>query len=385
MHLLILHQASVFGGAERTTRNLLEMLDRSVVQRISFAAPDALRDLMPVAYDDYVNTANLIRHGYFVSPESLEQDIEATARLLGEAGADVALGMMHYSAALVVKATANAGLSTKTIASFRGPTSEYLSRYEQGTERIAFLRHTIADTSRLADRILVPSQGTADDTCTHFGAPRDRTIVIPNGIDAAAVRSASLSPATGLESLDSALPLLCVAARLSVEKELELLIHAMRLVQRTRACTLVVVGDGPERANLEQQVAESGLTDHVVFVGHRQNVYPYIHKADLYVHTCQFEGFGYAMLEAMACGTPVVATDCPHGPRDVLADGACGVLVPPADPNALATAIVQLLADDERRVELTEAGKQRADELSVERMVSSYQAVLSALVPERGA
>jgi glycosyltransferase involved in cell wall biosynthesis len=206
MHLLILHQAMVFGGAERTTCNLLTMLDRSVVQRITFAAPDALRDLMPVAYDSHVNTADLIRHGWFASPESFDQDVEATAQLLREANADIALGMMHYSAALVVLAATNAGLGTKTIASFRGPLSEHIRRYEYGEERIAFLRQKVTRTAHLADRILVPSEGTADDTCTHFGAPRERTLVISNGIDAAAVRSASLAPAPGLEPLDDALP-----------------------------------------------------------------------------------------------------------------------------------------------------------------------------------
>jgi hypothetical protein len=89
------------------------------------------------------------------------------------------------------------------------------------------------------------------------------------------------------------------------------------------------------------------------------------------------------MLEAMACGTPVVATDCPHGPREVLAGGACGVLVPPGDSGALSAAIAQLLDDPQRRRALTQRGLERADELSVQRMARRYQAAFEALMPPR--
>ena len=135
MHLLILHQAWLFGGAERTTANLLRHLDRGVIRRITLAAPAALRDLLPRDYDSYINTGTLMPHGWFVSRETLAADVDKTAGVLSDARPDVALGMMHYSGALATFGARRAGLSTKTIASFRGPISEYIRRHERGIGR----------------------------------------------------------------------------------------------------------------------------------------------------------------------------------------------------------------------------------------------------------
>ena len=379
MKLLILHQAAVFGGAERTTSNLLTHLDRSVVRHITLAAPEALRRLLPANYDAYVDTAELIQNGWFTTPARVDQDIDATVRLLREVQPDIALGMMHYCGCLVALASARAGLATRTIASFRGPLWEHIRRYETVDNHIAFLYRIVAQATAAADRVLVPSQGTAADTCEHFQADVARTVVIPNGIDAAAVRAAAAAPADGLERVPEHLPILCTAARLSEEKNLDLLLAAVADVQKTRPCALLLVGDGPERSSLEHQVDVLGLTDQVLFVGHRDNVFPFMRAADIYIHTCEFEGFGYAMLEALACGTPVIATDCPHGPREVLADGESGVLVPPNDAAALAAAIVALLCDPARYAHLKTVGLRRSEELSVAKMVLGHQQVFAAV------
>ncbi|MCK7491819.1 MAG: glycosyltransferase [Comamonadaceae bacterium] len=87
---------------------------------------------------------------------------------------------------------------------------------------------------------------------------------------------------------------------------------------------------------MEARIADWGLANSVRLLGYRDNVYPYLRRADLFVHTCEFEGFGYTLLEALACGTAVVSTDCPYGPREILGDSEYGVLVPPNDPAALA-------------------------------------------------
>jgi glycosyltransferase involved in cell wall biosynthesis len=373
MRLLILHQANVFGGAERTTRNLLSQLDRDVVTHITLAAPLALRAFMPNVYDDFVDTASLIRHGWFGSYANLRLDIQAGTELIDRVRPDIALGMMHYSGVLIALGGRRSRHRARTAASFRGPIFEYIRRYEHGFRRLLYLRTAIGLAARAADRVLVPSQGTADDTCRHFLGPRSRTLVIPNGIDGAAVRAAAAEPVHGLEHLPTDLPLLCVAARLSIEKDVHLLIEAFRRLQPTLPCALAIVGDGPERLALEQQIKDWGLADRVAFVGHRENVFPYMRRADLYVHTCQFEGFGYTMLEAMACGTPVLATDCPSGPREVLGAGRFGVLVAPGDAGALSRGIAGLLADPGRRERLSALGRERADELSLARMAEGYQ------------
>lgn len=379
MRLLILHQAGVFGGAERTTHNLLSHLDRQVVSHLTLAAPDALRAFMPARFDDFVNTAGLIEHGWFPSSTSLRADVRATAAILRQARPDVVLGMMHYSAALVTFAARQLEKPPKIIGSFRGPIFEYIRRYEKGFRRRLFLHSAIGLTARLADCIIVPSQGTARDTRWRFFGAAKRLRVIPNGIDGAAVRKAAKEPAPGMEQLPSGLPRLCVAARLSEEKEIHLVIEAMNQIREQHPCALIVVGEGPEREALAQKARNLNLADRVIFSGYRNNVFPYLSRADLYVHTCQFEGFGYAMLEAMACGTPVVATDCPHGPREVLSGGRDGVLVAPGSAKALGVGIAGILGNPERQRQLVERGLQRAEELSVINMAHRYQAVFQTL------
>ncbi|MBK1718868.1 glycosyltransferase [Thiocystis violacea] len=379
MHLLILHLATVFGGAERTTSNLLSHLDRGLVRRITLAAPAALRGLLPQAFDSFIDTSSHLSRGWFSTPNGLLKDARVTGALIQETSPDLVLGMMHYPSALAVFGVRLARLPIKTVGSFRGPVYEHMRRYEHGLGRHLFLRLAVGGTARLADRMIVPSHGTALELRRRFLGPFDRTRVIPNGIDRASVILAAQEPAPGLERLPGDRPCLCVAARLSPEKDLGLLLSAFRRLQDRYPASLIVVGDGPDRGALERQVAEWDLNDRVLFVGHRENVYPYIRRADLYVHTCQFEGFGYTMLEAMACGTPVVATDCPHGPREVLGNGRYGLLVPMDDAESLASAIAGLLADRGRRQSFVALGLERSEQLSIERMARGYEAVFMEL------
>ncbi|MTW19564.1 glycosyltransferase [Allochromatium palmeri] len=377
MHLLMLHLATVFGGAERTTSNLITHLDRGVVRRITLAAPAALRDLVPPDYDDFIDTAVHLSRGWFTNTRELRDDARVIGTLIARAQPDLVLGMMHYPSALAVLGRRLARLPVKTVGSFRGPVYEHMRLYEHGRKRHLFLRLAVGATARLADRMIVPSEGTARELSRRFLGPARRTVVVPNGIDGASVARLAAEPAPGLEALPPDLPRLCTAARLSPEKNLGLLLAAFRRLQSIHPAALVLIGDGPDRAALERQVVDWGLADRVCFLGHCENVYPYIRQADLYVHTCQFEGFGYTMLEALACGTPVVATDCPYGPREVLGSNEYGLLTPMDDAESLARAISMLLTDPERRCRLTEHGLERAGQLSIERMVRGYEHVFT--------
>jgi glycosyltransferase involved in cell wall biosynthesis len=146
---------------------------------------------------------------------------------------------------------------------------------------------------------------------------------------------------------------------------------------------LMVLGDGPERATLETRIAKWGLSDSVRLFGHCDNVYSYLRCADLFIHTCQFEGFGYTLLEALACGVAVVSIDCPYGPREILGDHEYGILVRPDDPAALAEAILGLLTDSTQRKAMAARGLERAKQLSIERMVKAYESEFIDLVESR--
>jgi glycosyltransferase involved in cell wall biosynthesis len=153
--------------------------------------------------------------------------------------------------------------------------------------------------------------------------------------------------------------LLCTVANLIAnKKDVPSLLRAMPAVRDAldREVTLVVVGDGPQRPDLERLADDLGIADIVRFVGYRDDAIQILASCDLLCHATLFEGMPMVVLEAMALGLPVVATRAP-GVTDVVDDGRTGVLVPPRDPQALGAAIVRVLSDDELRDDLVRTAR----------------------------
>jgi glycosyltransferase involved in cell wall biosynthesis len=153
---------------------------------------------------------------------------------------------------------------------------------------------------------------------------------------------------------------LCAVGRLTVHKGYDVLIEAVRrMVEESRDVELLVVGDGPRRSDLERQA--SSLGGRVKFLGEIRRPGRTLLGSDVFVHPARREGFGIAILEAMAAGLPVVATSCPGGPKDLLDGGRFGVLVPPDDVSALTAALSNLQEDAEMRARLIEVGRTRLE------------------------
>jgi glycosyltransferase involved in cell wall biosynthesis len=169
--------------------------------------------------------------------------------------------------------------------------------------------------------------------------------VIYNPIDAASVKQMALETVGEPLFLDKRRPIVISAGRLVRQKNFALALRALQIVGRTIPCDLVLLGEGEDRSSLERLADELGIRDRVHLLGKRSNVYKYFQRSDVFVLTSDYEGFPNALLEAAACGVPVVATDCPTGPREILMDGEGGRLVPPRDTEAMARAILEGLKD----------------------------------------
>ncbi|MBA2246036.1 MAG: glycosyltransferase [Gemmatimonadetes bacterium] len=211
--------------------------------------------------------------------------------------------------------------------------------------------------------------------------PRRRLSVVPNGIrvhDFARTRSPATRAAL-LRSGERALVL--TVARLDWQKGLDQLLQAAALVPGVR---FVIAGEGAERARLEREATALGIADRVDFLGERSDVPDLLASADLFVLPSLIEGLPVSVLEAMAAGVPVVATDVP-GTREAVQDGETGVLVQPGDPPALARAIRRLLEERSLAARLAEAGRCRVRrEFSVEAMVGRVMGIYEEVLASSG-
>lgn len=193
-----------------------------------------------------------------------------------------------------------------------------------------------------------------------FDAQLRDVVELPNVVDAAVIRALSQAPS----DVPACSYIVSVARLDGNQKDYETLLDAYaRMRERGHDdAMLVLVGEGPHRPVLEQRVSRLGLTNSVVFAGFRANPFPLMRHARVLVLSSRFEGFGMVLLEAMALGTPVVSSDCPNGPREVLADGEAGLLVPVGDAAAMAEGLQRVLTDDALRRDLVSRGHARAQE-----------------------
>lgn len=221
-----------------------------------------------------------------------------------------------------------------------------------------------------ADQIVALSNGVAESLAQLAPQLRQQTTVIHNAGVEDDVREKMREEFFG-EELPAA-PLVVACGRLKALKGFGFLIDALREVRKTTPANLLIVGEGEERAALERKIRRLRLQNCVRLVGFQENPFKYMAAADLFVLSSLFEGFGNVIVEAMACGVPVVATDCPYGPREIITDGENGILVELGSAPALAQAILRVLGDSKLRNRLAENGKQRAQDFEARSIADSY-------------
>jgi glycosyltransferase involved in cell wall biosynthesis len=199
----------------------------------------------------------------------------------------------------------------------------------------------------IAYRLLAPaltcavavSAGIAGEFRTIAHIPQRKIATIHNPVIGPDFAQRAAQPAAHRWLRRPGPPLFVTAGRLVEIKDHGTLLHAFAQYRRDHEGRLLILGAGPLRDSLGALASDLGLGDDTDFLGYQDNPLPYLQAADAFVLSSRAEGFGNVLVEAMGCGTPVISTDCPHGPSEILDNGRYGVLVPPNDSTALAMAM----------------------------------------------
>jgi len=190
-----------------------------------------------------------------------------------------------------------------------------------------------------ADKIVCQSKDMRKDLIERFGVSRDKTVVINNPVDVDVVRMRSRG---GRPILEQRRGNLLAIGKLKYQKGFDLLIEAMLHVKK-KEVHLTILGEGPEMENLKKLKSDLGLSNQITLKGFVQNPYPYMAQADLVVLPSRFEGFPNVLLEAMACGKPIVAFGCPGDLNEIIKEGINGFKIDPGDIKAFAEGIENAL------------------------------------------
>lgn len=221
-----------------------------------------------------------------------------------------------------------------------------------------------------ADAVVAVSDGVAQDLVVSAGIKPDNVKVIYNPVVTPDIFIKAEEEVEHPWFRNGEPPIILGVGRLALQKDFCTLIKAFALVRKKYNARLVILGEGEERPRLEALARELSVSDEVFMPGFVQNPYKYMKRAGVFVLSSQWEGFGNVLVEAMAVGTPVVSTDCPSGPAEILEDGRWGEIVPVGDVEALAEGIIRALHEPRGRAVV------RAKEFSCEKIVEEYIEVL---------
>ncbi|MGB6064278.1 MAG: glycosyltransferase [Desulfomonilaceae bacterium] len=268
----------------------------------------------------------------------------------------VARKLARVATRIVIRETSLLSISTSTSRQIRGRLVPFLAKK-------FYLK---------ADAIIAQSQGVADDLSHFLALPSDRIDIIYNPVVSSELYERASRPPNHPWFAEEAPPVIVGVGRLDPEKDFSTLLRAFCLVKRNRNVRLMILGEGPERHLLNSVAERLGISEAVVLPGFVDNPLPFIANASVLVLTSLFEGLPNVLIEALACGTPVVATDCPGGTREILEQGRYGMLVQVGDVEALARAIEQTLDNPPDRIFL----KSAAERFSVDVIAKQYLSVL---------
>lgn len=362
MKIAVLVSFSGTGGVEKMLLNLLEGLVSSG-QQVDLLAVCRYGNPPEIAG---VNTVDLgVRHSRLALP--------GLVRYLRQARPQVLLAAKDRAIRTALLARRLAGVKTPIVGRVGTHLSASLAHQPAWRRWLRCL--PIRFWYRRLDRLVAVSQGVADDVRGLTGLPEGRIRVIRNPVVHPGIFTMAGQSQYHPWFLED-IPVILGVGRLTYQKGFDVLLQAFARVRRQLRCRLVILGEGRQRQPLLDQANSLGVAPSVALPGFSTNPYAAMQRAALLVLSSRWEGSPNVLTEAMALGTPVVATDCPSGPREILTSGRLGPLVAVEDTDALAAAIIWRLQTPPDKPLLQQA----VEAYSVNNSAAAYLQLLAELI-----
>jgi len=227
---------------------------------------------------------------------------------------------------------------------------------------------------RRAKKAIVVSKSIGRHLKRAFGISEKRLRIIPTPVNLPQIRKEMREHVSDF-TFDREYLYISFLSRISPEKGLKYLLRAFSRLTGEFRSRLVIIGDGESRQEMQDLSSSLGLNGDVVFLGYRDNPFKYLAKTDMFVLPSLYEGFPNVILEAYACGVPVIATRSVDGIGELIKDGESGILVDPADEESLYGAMRRLAGDRELRLRLKEAGERSVNTFDLASKLKDYEEV----------
>jgi glycosyltransferase involved in cell wall biosynthesis len=256
---------------------------------------------------------------------------------------DVLLTTLSHTSAAALAARALAGTGTPVIVREANTPTASSRSWSSPKDRLA--RLVIHKAYRQADGVIAVSDGVASALREVVGVEERKIATLYNPVVSPELEALAAQDPDHPWFAAGGPPVVLGVGSLSKRKDFHTLIRAFDLVARQTPARLVILGEGPQRGSLEELITSLDLTDRVDMPGFKQNPFSFMARANVYVLSSHLEGLPGSLVQALACGCPSVATDCPSGPFEILQGGAIGPLVDIGDHEAMAAAVMSQLQD----------------------------------------
>jgi glycosyltransferase involved in cell wall biosynthesis len=354
------------GGSERVAVNLLRGLDKHEFS-LTLVLYEAIFDYpLPGDVDviilDIPSTRNI-----FKLASNFIRKIVRLAVVIRKTNPDIVFSLLTSTNITVILAKVLSRVRCKMIASEHTHPSVNIKNEPYGGITRYLMKHAYPK----ADRIIAVSEGIRKDLIEAFNLPGEKIKVIYNPVDIQEIETLSWEEPDHPWFHDG-LPIIVSMGRLTKQKGYPFLIKAFSTVRQSFHCRLLIIGKGEDEGSLARMVKSLGMEGDVQFLGFQRNPFKYMARSSVFVLSSLYEGLGNVIVEAMALGLPVISTDCPSGPSEIIEDSKSGLLVPVKDEKALTQAIVDVLTDDELRKGLSKEARLRAQSFDLKKIAEQY-------------